>query len=110
MLCTSGGDSGAIAAAGGVLDVDVGVGDAVHSVRVALSAAPGGEPLEVYRLPIPAADLEEPLCTDGVEQEGCVAPDGTAVLGTLELTVTWDEGPTGPSDWVVAAAPPPVVD
>ena len=77
---------------------------------MALSAAPGGAPVEVYRLPVPAADLETVLCTDGVVQDGCVAPEGAAVLGTLELTVTWDEGPTGPVDWVVAAAPLPVVE
>ena len=37
-----------------------------------------GEPVDVYRVPIPAADLEGVLCTEGVDQPGCVAPEGDA--------------------------------
>ena len=104
-LCTSGGDTGAIAAAGGILDLAIEVADSVHVVRVALSATPGGEPLDVYRLPIPAPGLEGVLCTEGVDQPDCVPAEGDAVLGAIEITALWDEGPTGPPNWLVAPAP-----
>ena len=97
LLCTSGGDTGAIAAAGGVLDLAIEVADAVHVVRITLSATPGGEPLDVYRLPIPAPGLEGILCTDGVDQPGCVAPEGDAVLGTLEITASLGRRPHRPA-------------
>jgi hypothetical protein len=105
VLCASGGDTGAIAAAGGVLDVSIEVDDSIHLARIALSAMSGGEPVERYRLPIPAPGLDGVLCTDGVDQPGCVPPEGDAVLGTIEITAQWDEGPTGPPNWLVAPAP-----
>jgi hypothetical protein len=105
LLCTSGGDTGAIAAAGGMLDLAVGVGRAVHTVRIALSATPGGDQVEAYRLPIPAPGFEGVLCTDDVEQPGCVPPEGDAVLGSLTVTATWDEGPTGLEAWTIVQAP-----
>jgi hypothetical protein len=105
-LCASAGDSGAIAAAGGVLDLGVHLGDGTtHEVRLALSAAPGGAEVEAYRVPIPAAGLEGVLCTSGTEQPGCIEPEGDAVLGTLLVTATWTEGPIGPSSWSIAPVP-----
>ena len=58
-----------------------------------------------YRIPIPAADFDGVLCTDGVDQPGCTEPEGDAVLGTLVVTATWDEGPVGPAEWQVEPAP-----
>ena len=100
-MCTSGGDTGAIAAAGGVLDLAVAVGGAEHVVRIVLSATPGGEEVDTYLLPIPAPGLEGVLCTEGVDQPGCVPAEGDAVLGTIEITATWDEGPAGPAAWTI---------
>jgi hypothetical protein len=105
VLCGSGGDTGAIAAAGGVLDLSVRAGDVTHVVRIGLSAVPGGEAVDTYRLPIPAPDLEGTLCTEGVDQPGCVEPAGDAVLGSIEVTASWEEGPIGPSQWQVEPAP-----
>ena len=47
LLCTSGGDTGAIAASGGMLDVAIQVGEGVHVVRIHLSAAPGASPADL---------------------------------------------------------------
>jgi hypothetical protein len=102
-MCGSEGDTGAIAGAGGALDLTVRVGPAVHRVRIGLSATPGGGAVESYRLPIPAGDLDGALCTAGADQPGCVPPEGDAVLGSLVVTATWDEGPVGPVAWEVAA-------
>ena len=88
-----------------MLDVVVHTGDAVHQVRIALSASPGGTAVEGYRLPIPAPDLVGVLCTAGTEIPGCVEPEGDAILGTLLVTATWDEGPTGPAAWTIAPVP-----
>ena len=108
LLCTSGGDTGAIAAAGGMLDLAVGVGRAVHTVRIALSARPGGDQVEAYRLPIPAPGFEGVLCTDDVEQPGCVPPEGDAVLGSLTVTRRGTKAPPasgpGPSSGPVVRA------
>ena len=104
-LCTSGGDAGAIASAGAVLDVLIAVGDAQHVVRVGLDAAPGGPAEQRYRIPIPTADLGEPLCSAGAELAGCVEPGPDTTIGTLVLSVRWDEGPVGPSgEWRVTGS------
>lgn len=106
-LCSSGGDTGAIAGAGGALDLTVRVGAVVHRVRIGLSATPGGPAEEAYRLPVPAADLDGELCTDGADQPGCVPAEGDAVLGSLVVTATWDEGPIGPPGWAIGPVDAP---
>jgi hypothetical protein len=68
-------------------------------VRIGLSASPGGPEVEAYRVPIPAPGFEGVLCTAGIDEPGCVDPEGDVVLGTLLVTATWDEGPIGPADW-----------
>jgi hypothetical protein len=109
VLCDSGGDSGAIAAAGGVLDLQVANGTAAHLARIALDATPGGPARDTYRIPIPAAGFDGTLCTEGADQPGCVAPEGDAVAGALVVVADWTEGPAGPAAWSivpVGAAPP----
>lgn len=101
VLCSSGGDTGAVAGAGGALDLTVRVGAATHRVRIGLSTTPGGPAEESYRLPVPVADLEGELCTDGADQHGCIPPTGDAVLGAVVVTATWDEGPIGPLAWSI---------
>lgn len=100
-LCTSGGDSGAIAAAGGLLDLSVRLGTGRYTARIVLDARADGAPVEQYRLPIPAPALADLLCTAGVTQGGCVAPDVTTTIGTVDVFATWDEGPLGPAAWVL---------
>jgi hypothetical protein len=76
VLCESGGDSGALAAAGGLLDLAVRSGSATERARIPLSAAVGGPDAQVYRLAVPG--------------------DG----GTVEVTARWDDGATGATaDW-----------
>jgi hypothetical protein len=80
VLCESGGDSGAIAAAGGLLDLAVVGGGGQTVARIPLSAAPGGPASEAYRLPVPGG-------------------------GTVEVAARWNDGPTGAGDeWRFARA------
>jgi hypothetical protein len=81
VLCESGGDTGAVAAAGGLLDLTVRAGGSEQTARISLSTLPGGHGVDVYRLPVPGG-------------------------GTVEITARWDEGPVGAGpEWLFAAGP-----
>jgi hypothetical protein len=104
VLCTSGGDTGAITGAGGIVDVTVtSGGTAVHAARLVLSSLPGGAPVEHYRLPIPVPDLDGILCTVGAGQSSCRPPDAANTLGSVVLSARWDEGPVHDGGWQFAA-------
>jgi hypothetical protein len=96
VLCTSGGDTGALGAAGSVAELRIGTGEgAVHTARIALVATAGGRGLETYRLPIPLPTFEGILCTEGADQPSCVEPGTESSLGTVIVVARWTEGPVG---------------
>lgn len=104
VLCTSGGDAGAVVAAGGLLDLAVTAGSATYAARIALDPTPGAAPSRSYRLPIPSGEVDAGgLCTAGVAAPGCRPPRGDNVVGSLVVTASWDEGPVGPAEWGFAA-------
>jgi hypothetical protein len=103
LLCDSGGDTGALAAAGSVTELSLRAGDgAAHTARIALVATPGGPATETYRLPIPLPDFDGLFCTDGADQPSCVEPDPSTSVGTAIVEARWAEGPVGESTtWTI---------
>lgn len=105
VLCESGGDAGAVVAAGGLLDLAVTAGPATYAARISLDPRPGGPADRSYRLPVPAGDQEAgALCTAGAELAGCRPPTGANLAGTVVVRVSWEEGPIGSASWSFAAA------
>lgn len=108
LLCSSGGDTGALDGGGAVAELAVRVGDGTaHTGRIALSARtvpdPDGE--ESYRLPIPRPDLTGRLCVPGAEEPGCEPADSTNIVGSLVVTARWNGGASGADRWSVSSAP-----
>lgn len=108
VLCSSGGDTGALDGGGSVAELAVRVeGGTAHTGRIALSARtvpdPDGE--EAYRLPIPRPDLTGRLCVPGDEQPGCEPADSTNIVGSLVVTARWNGGASGGADWSVSSSP-----
>jgi hypothetical protein len=102
VLCSSGGDVGALAGTAGLAEVSVGDGQgAVHNVRIVLTPRGSGPTTESYRIPIPEPDLEGVLCTPGGGRTSCVEPDASAILGSVVVTASWSDGPVGSARWSV---------
>jgi hypothetical protein len=102
VLCSSGGDIGALSGTSGLAEVSVGDGQgAAHTVRIVLTPRGRGDATESYRIPIPEPDLEGVLCTPGGRRSSCVEPDASAILGSVVVTATWSDGPVGPARWSV---------